>query len=139
MERDMGAARRMTRGAVLAGMSALLLGGCQTWGPTWSELTGEVWNRTIQWREPAVIERVDGRTPDTSSRPIRVEPGNGRVVTISPVNSARRISGWRLEEIKLDIEPCKRYFINAQFTGPRDPDFTPVIDRVETIAGCKMP
>ena len=124
--------------ALLAGVAGLV-SGCQTWGPTWSELTGENWNKAISWREPAIIERVDGKTPDTSSRPIRVEPGKARVLTISPVNSARRVSGWRLMEMTLDIEPCKRYFINAQFTGPRDPDFTPVVDRVETISGCKVP
>ena len=39
----------------------------------------------------------------------------------------------------LDVEPCKRYYINAQFENPITPTWTPVIDYVESIAGCQVP
>ncbi len=38
----------------------------------------------------------------------------------------------------LDVEPCKRYYINAQFENNVSIDWTPVIDYVDTIAGCKV-
>jgi hypothetical protein len=36
------------------------------------------------------------------------------------------------------VEPCKRYYINAQFDNPVEPSWTPVVDHVETIAGCRL-
>ena len=44
----------------------LLLDGCQTWGPTWSEVTGQRYNMTITNRRPAIIDMVDnqGSFPD---------------------------------------------------------------------------
>ena len=38
----------------------------------------------------------------------------------------------------LDLEPCKRYYLNAQFANPVAPTWTPVVDYVEPIAGCKL-
>ena len=39
------------------------LAGCQTWGPTWSEVNGVRYFRTELNRTPTIIERVDGRSP----------------------------------------------------------------------------
>ena len=39
---------------------------------------------------------------------------------------------------RLKIEPCQRYYINAQFDNRIAPEWTPVIDHVETIAGCRI-
>ena len=36
----------------------------------------------------------------------------------------------------LDIEPCKRYYVNAQFENALSPRFEPVVDAVQGIAGC---
>ena len=41
--------------------------------------------------------------------------------------------------LRLTIEPCKRYYINAQFATPIGPTWTPVVDYVEDIAGCTRP
>ena len=36
----------------------------------------------------------------------------------------------------LDIEPCKRYYVNAQFENALAARFEPVVDEVQSIAGC---
>jgi hypothetical protein len=38
----------------------------------------------------------------------------------------------------LDAAPCKRYYINADFANPLEPNFTPVIDFVENVGGCTI-
>jgi len=113
----------------------LALTGCQTWGPTWSEVTGARWNTTIVNRRPAVIERVDDQGA-FASYPVRIVPGTRRIVLSAPTPGWR--GGSELQVMMLEAEPCKRYYINAQFASPLEPNFTPVIDYVEGIAGCTI-
>jgi len=113
----------------------LVLAGCQTWGPTWSEVTGERWFRTEMNRRPAIIERIDNQSPLAGS-PIRIEPGR-RVLEVRGPDPQRPGGGTR-QTFTLVAEPCKRYYLNAQFTSPITPEWTPVIDFVEDIAGCKV-
>jgi hypothetical protein len=40
--------------------------------------------------------------------------------------------------MQLDIAPCKRYYLNAQFESGGGVDWKPVVDYVEPIAGCKV-
>ena len=42
-----------------------------------------------------------------------------------------------LHTLNLDLEPCKRYYLNAQFENPVDRTWKPVVDYVESIAGCR--
>jgi hypothetical protein len=120
-----------------AALPVVMLEGCATWGPTWSELTGQRFNVTDTNRRPAIIDRVDDRGAFTSPNMIRVEPGLRRLVVQGPA------PGWPggppLHVMMLQVEPCKRYYINAQFTSPIQREWTPVVDHVETIAGCQMP
>lgn len=116
----------------------LALAGCQSWGPTWSEVSGtRYYNRTELNRAPTVIETVDGRSerPTGYDRSIRIEPGK-RLLTLQGVPLR---PGWQgyVKEFTLDAQPCQRYYINAQFDGPLVPsDWKPIIDYVEPIAGC---
>lgn len=113
---------------------ALIVSGCQTWGPTWSEVSGNRYNVTILNRRPAVIEQIDGYSA-YPTYPIKIDPGSHQLVIGSPQ------PGWpgpNLADFKLDAAPCKRYYINAQFDNPVNPTFVPVIDYVEDIAGCKV-
>ncbi len=113
---------------------ALLVSGCQTWGPTWSEVTGARYNTTVLYRRPAVIEQVDGTTL-VQNYPMKIEPGQHELVIGGPA------PGWKgpnLANFALNAEPCKRYYINAQFNNNIQPDFVPVIDWVEGIAGCEV-
>ena len=65
--------RKLSLLLVPAVLAPTLLTGCQTWGPTWSELTGQRYNVTIVNRRPAIIDRVDdqGAFPES-------EPDQGR-------------------------------------------------------------
>jgi hypothetical protein len=113
------------------------LTGCQTWGPTWSEITGQRYNVTIVNRRPAIIDRVDDRGAFPDPNLIRVEPGPHRLVVQGPA------PGWPggppLHVMNLNVEPCKRYYINAQFDTTITTQWTPVVDYVETIPGCVVP
>lgn len=113
------------------------LSGCATWGPTWSELTGQRFNVTIPNRRPAIIDRVDDQGSFTSPNMIRVEPGMRRLVVQGPA------PGWAggppLHVMMLNVEPCKRYYINAQFQNTITQEWTPVVDYIEPVAGCLMP
>ena len=118
-------------------VAPLFLEGCQTWGPTWSEVTGQRFNVTITNRRPAMILQVDtqGSFPDPNL--IRIEPGELRLVVQGPA------PGWAggppLHVMMLNAEPCKRYYINAQFANTITQEWTPVIDYVENISGCQLP
>jgi len=118
----------------------LALAGCQTWGPTWSEVTGSrYYNRTALNRAPTIIEQVDGRseTPRGYPRSVWMEPGR-HVLTLQGVPLR---PGWQgyLQEFVLEAQPCRRYYINAQYDGPLSPsDWKPVVDYVEPIAGCRI-
>ena len=43
-------------------VATLLVVGCQTWGPTWSEVTGNQWSTVAMNRTAAVISTVDGKS-----------------------------------------------------------------------------
>lgn len=115
----------------------LFLEGCQTWGPTWSEVTGQRYNVTIPNRRPAIIDRVDNQGSFVDPNLIRIEPGERRLVVQGPA------PGWAggppLHVMILNAEPCKRYYINAQFANTITQEWTPVIDFVEPISGCQLP
>jgi hypothetical protein len=122
---------KMRTMAVMAG--ALLACACQTWGPTWSEVTGIRYHRAMADRWPARIVAVGSDA--VFQTPYRVTPGAYRVAVESP-----RHDGFpgTIQELDLKIEPCKRYYINAQFDGPVGPNWRPVVDETETIAGCRV-
>jgi len=117
---------------------ALLASGCQTWGPTWSEVSGRRFHRTEINRSPTIIENIDGRSAFVSY-PVTIEPGV-RVITLQGLPQRAGWNGGTLLEFTLNAEPCKRYYINAQFSSPLSPsDWRPVIDEVEPIPGCAVP
>ena len=112
---------------------ALAATGCQTWGPTWSEVTGVRYTRTIADRWPARIVAVGSDSMFTM--PYKVAPGTYTIAVESPRHSGFAGS---IQEMKLNIEPCKRYYVNAQFQDPVRPEWTPVVDEAEPIAGCRV-
>jgi hypothetical protein len=113
----------------------LLLAGCATWGPTWSEVSGaHYYNRATLYRLPARIARIDDQGA-FAQNPIKIEPGRHEIQVEGT------LPGWMgatIETIMLDVLPCKRYFVNAQYANLLQPRFTPVIDYVEDIAGCRV-
>ena len=123
----------MTMRTLAAAAIVLAASGCQTWGPTWSEVTGVRYNRAIADRWGARIVAVG--TDSVLAVPYRVMPGTYTLAVESP-----RHSGFAgtIQDMKLTIEPCKRYYINAQFQDPVSPEWTPVVDEVEPIVGCRV-
>jgi hypothetical protein len=117
----------------MTAVATVLLAGCQTWGPTWSELSGDRYTRIDPDRRPAILIRVGDESIGTVT-PYKVAPGTYRVVVQAPPWRGFRGSE---KSLTLDIAPCKRYYINAQFDNRVAPDWAPVIDQVETIAGCR--
>ena len=123
----------MTMRVLAAAAVVLVASGCQTWGPTWSEVTGVRYNRVIADRWPARIVAVG--SDSVFSVPYKMGPGTYTLAVESP-----RHSGFAgtIQDMKLNIEPCKRYYINAQFQDPVRPEWTPVVDEVEPIVGCRV-
>lgn len=117
-------------GAVALDASAAVF---EKWGPTWSEVTGSRYHRTILNRRPAIIKSVDGK--DYVDRIVKIEPGKHEVTVQSPKRKGFKGSDERMQ---LDIAPCQRYYLNAQFAGGVGVEWKPVVDYVETIAGCKV-
>jgi hypothetical protein len=119
-----------------AAAATVLVAACQSWGPTWTELSGDrYYNLTTLNRRPAIIEKVDGNSA-YASYPIKLEPGPHEIVLQGP--DRKRPGGGTLETIKLDMAPCKRYYVNAQFKNNVEPEWTPVVDYVEAIPGCRV-
>jgi hypothetical protein len=110
----------------------LALAGCQTWGPTWSELSGQRYHKAIEDRRPVEIVAIGDQR--VFSPPFKVEPGRYIIVLESPQH--RGFRGTQ-QAISIRLAPCRRYYVNAQFKNPLEPDWYPVIDYVEDIAGCK--
>jgi hypothetical protein len=101
-------------------------------GPTWSEVTGQRYTRTTMNRMPAIVKSIDG--DDTTYRIVKITPGDRLVRLQSP--SRKGFQGTD-QELRLTAEPCKRYYLNAQFDSGSSQNWQPVIDHVETIPGCK--
>ena len=101
-------------------------------GPTWSEVTGQRYTRTTMNRMPAIVKSVDG--DDTTYKVTKITPGDRLIRLQSP--SRKGFQGSN-QELRVTVEPCKRYYLNAQFDSGTSQNWQPVIDYVETIPGCK--
>ena len=111
--------------------SAVALDKC---GPTMSEVTGHKLSHAQMNREAAVISKIDGKSE--TARIVKVEPGKRTVVVRSPMRKGFQGSDVTMD---LDLKPCERYYINAQFKSGSGTDWEPVLAKVERIAGCKKP
>jgi hypothetical protein len=105
----------------------------EKWGPTWSEVTGTRYSRATMNRAPAIIKSVDGR--NYIDRIVKIEPGKRTVVVQSPPRKGFPGSN---KNMTMEIAPCKRYYINAQFDSSVGPEWKPVVAYVESIAGCRI-
>jgi hypothetical protein len=116
--------------------AAVFATACQTWGPTWSEVSGKRYTRADLNRRPATLLRVGDESVGFKEDPFKVAPGTYRIEIQAPPRD--RMSGSAVG-FTLKLEPCQRYYINADFDTRVGPDWTPVIDHVEPIAGCRVP
>lgn len=109
------------------------LAACQTWGPTWSELSGDRYTTIDPDRREAILIRA-GNESIGNVPPFKFAPGTYDVEVQSPLHNRFR---GTIKTLHLTLEPCRRYYINAQFDNPVSPDWKPVVDYVETIPGCR--
>ena len=111
-----------------------LVAGCATKAVPWSEVTGERFHLAIADRRAVNIVSVGGTSAWVSGRPTMVEPGTHRIVIETLPHGS--IRGGRTQAFPLTLAPCKRYYVNAQFAGAIGASFEPVVDEVESLAGC---
>ena len=117
----------------------LALAGCQTWGPTWSEVTGERYLITEMNTSNTIINTIDGSSPlITPGSPTRIDPGKHALALTAVPLSAGWAGGTNLAMFELNAEPCMRYYIGARFANPLGPTFQPYLNYAEPIAGCKV-
>jgi hypothetical protein len=102
---------------------------------TWSELTGNRIYRAKVYREQATIKAVGGKESG-GVRLVKISPGKHKILVESPY---RRSAGNVGREIELNLAPCRRYYINAQFKDAVTSQWEPVVARVELIPGCSTP
>lgn len=133
--------RRLPLIPLSLGLLPLLLAGCQTWGPTWSEVSGQRYYVTQLNTSPTIIENIDGSSafPNAPGQPIKIDPGKHRVVLQAIALSGGWSGGTELNVYELNAEPCKRYYINALFENPLGREWKTFIDYVETVPGCLTP
>jgi len=125
----------------LAGLA--ILSGCQTWGPTWSEVSGNRYNLTDYNRFGTGINLVDRNSPGPRVgyghySYYKVEPGRHDIELVAINTTPGWVTGINRETMVIDLEPCKRYYLNAQFENRVLADWKPVVDYVEPIAGCSV-
>ncbi len=129
------------RSTVVLALGIAGLSGCQTWGPTWSEISGSRYNVTDYNRFATAINAVDGSNPGprTGYRGrsyYKVDPGHHTIELQALNNTPYWVAGINLKNAPLDVEPCKRYYLNANFENRLLTDWKPVVDYVEAIPGC---
>jgi hypothetical protein len=135
-ETDMQLRTIAVTAAALAGLA-----GCQTWGPTWSEVSGSRYTVTDFNRFATGINAVDAYSPGPvlgtrGDRYFKIDPGPHQLELSAINTSPNWVSGINRVNLPMTFEPCKRYYINAQFENRLLADWKPVIDHVEGIPGC---
>ena len=103
------------------------------WGPTWSELSGNLYAKAQMNVTAATIKQVDGK--HETKKIVKAEPGRHTIVVASPMRKGFTGSDTTVD---IELEACKRYYVNAQFESGGGTDWKPVIAMVETIPGCKV-
>ena len=131
--------RNAVNQAICYALAMLLLGSCQTWGPTWSEVTGAHYTAPSLGVGPVVINQIDGANPGNApGQPIKITPGHHTLVLqVIPPGSVMGLV--HLEQIVLDVAPCKRYYINGRFAASTSTDWKPFVDYEEQISDCQVP
>jgi len=102
-------------------------------GP-WGEITGERQAHANTNRAGTTIKMIDG-APVLERQP-RVRPGMHTVIVHWTPKGGLRTSDRTL---RLDVKPCKRYYVNAQFASPGSTLWQAIVDKVEDIPSCKLP
>ena len=121
--------------------AVLFVSGCQTWGPTWSELTGVRYNDITSLTDgPVVVNLIDGASPGTAPREaIKVTPGMHKLVLSgdsSGCGRRRRADQPRSDRSRL--QALHALLHQRALRGVDQHDWRPYIDYEEKIPGCQV-
>ena len=108
----------------------LLAAGCAT--PYSDQVSYLYGNRTVRTNIhtfPTQITAVDGGSTLIGENPVRVEPGEHVISLVTAPAAGFRLPVHR--EMKLVVEPCRRYYIVAGRASRLLQDWKPVIEYVE--------
>ena len=126
--------RRIIFGTAAIG-TFLLASGCATVPQNASYLYGDRYHRAKLYTYPTRVTHVDGRSTMFNENPVPIDPGT-HVITLS----AAPVRGFEQPEsrdIKLVIEPCKRYYLVAEREHPLQRNWQPIVDGViDDRSGC---
>ena len=116
---------------VLLGALALAVAGCAT--PTFSYIDGSRWHRAELNSYSVVVLDVDGVS--YTRNPVMVDPGVRTIRVQGP--PAPGFTYGEAKTLTVDVKPCMRYYLKAVKKTAIEQDFTPAVDYVDTITGCK--
>jgi hypothetical protein len=117
---------------ILLGALALSMAGCAT-TPTFSYIDGNRWYKAELNSYSVVVLDVDGVS--YTRNPVMVDPGVHVIRVQGPP-----APGFRYGEDKtltVDVKPCMRYYLKAVKKTSVEQDYTPAVDYVDPISGCK--
>jgi hypothetical protein len=121
--------------------AVLLLGSCQTWGPTWSEVSGNMPNIPPSENDaPTSVQNIDGSGafPNGPGQPIKMTVGTHHLL-LAAIPMTAWPGGTELKTMTLVAEPCVRYYINAHYDSRLSMEWKPYIGFKESISDCTVP
>lgn len=126
-------AKLRTRSRRTLALLAVALAGCASIPENASYLYGERYYRANIHTFPTVITAIDGRSTMPNSVPVPIDPGQHVIQLGTAPAAGFRVAEMR--ELRLDVEPCKRYYIVAERGNRLQQDWRPVIEHVEDSGG----
>ena len=118
---------------LIAALLAAALAGCSSYPENAGYLHGERIYRTNIHTYATVITAIDGQATMSRLVPVPVEPGERVIQLIAAPAAGFRFAEAR--ELRLKVEPCKRYFVVAERDNSLQQNWRPVIDHVEDAGG----
>jgi hypothetical protein len=130
----MSIASALPRIAALAAVAALIAG-CATTQDGFAYLTGQRWKKAELNTFDVIIISVDGtHYIERKDRPVMIDPGLRTIVVQGPPTAGFPYGEQRA--LKLDVQPCTRYWLEAKKQNALSQDFEPRVNYTEPIAGC---
>jgi hypothetical protein len=118
---------------LIMALFAAALAGCATYPENVSHLYGERYYQANPRSFATVITAIDGQPTMLHSVPVPIEPGPHLIRLVTAPAAGFTLPEAR--ELKLDVEPCKRYYIVAERDNRLLQDWRPVIEHVEYAGG----
>ena len=101
-------------------------------GGPWGEISGERQTHASTNRAGTTLKSIDGIA--VVERQPKVRPGMHIVIVHWTPKRGLKTSDRTL---RIDVKPCKRYYVNAQFASAGSSLWQAVVDKIEDIPACK--